>query len=156
MYIVHVISIFKPIYISWCLHYRRNDIPYIRTSNRAKVKIRACDSGIGAIAGWWRFFGSAISLLVSYMRLYKPLCRSVGWSVDRLVGWSVGWLVGWSVGRSVADCSEHATSEQSKSSKRSQAIWESRATKKASHPASQPTNQPTNWPINQPTNQQTN
>ena len=35
--------------------------------------------------------------LVACTRLYNPLCRLVGQSVD----WSVGWLVSWSVGRSV-------------------------------------------------------
>jgi len=55
--------------------------------------------------------------LVMCMRLYKPLCQLVGWSVGWLVswlvgclvgglvswsvGWLVGWLVCWSVGQSV-------------------------------------------------------
>ena len=41
-----------------------------------------------------------VSFLVACTRLYKSLCRSVGWSVGR----SVGRLVGWLVGRSVPLC----------------------------------------------------
>ena len=35
-----------------------------------------------------------VSFLVACTRLYKSLCRSVGWSVGRSVGRSVGWSVG--------------------------------------------------------------